>query len=240
MSDETPVIVVTVAAPVEAVWDAMRDKEKIKHWHGWEFDGLDAEIDLIYFTAFTEDSGTHTLEIQGGDRFVVEPHEGGSRITLTRAPHADDPEWDAYYDDITEGWITFIQQLRFALERHPGEPRRTLFYAGAGDRSTGPAELLGLTAAVGSAYEADLCGEAATGRVWFRSDNQVGVSVDQWGDGLLVLSHVGATEKKPNGAAMAVLTLYGVDDAARESIDKRWSDWWSPRYPSTEEPPPAE
>ncbi|TCM45224.1 SRPBCC domain-containing protein [Kribbella sp. VKM Ac-2568] len=237
MSDETPVIVVTVAAPVEAVWDALRDKEKIRHWHGWEYEGLDAEIDLIFFTGYTEDAGeseSRMLEIHGGDRFVVEPAEGGSRITLTRAPHGDDPEWDAYYDDITEGWITFVQQLRFALERHPGEPRRTLFYSGAGDRSTGPAEQLGITAAVGSEYEVDLVGERATGRVWFRSDNQVGLTVDQWGDGLLVLSHVGAGEKKPNGAAMAVLTFYGVDDAALAGTDKRWSDWWSLRYPSTE------
>ncbi len=59
MNEQTPQIVVTVAAPVEAVWDALRDKEKIRHWHGWEFDGpqggLEQEIDLIYFTDVTED-----------------------------------------------------------------------------------------------------------------------------------------------------------------------------------------
>lgn len=131
MSEETPVIVVTVAAPVEVVWDALRNKEKIRHWHGWEDPGLDAEIDLIYLTGFTEDEDAHTLNVQGGDRFVVEPHEGGSKITLTRAAHGDNPEWDAYYDDITEGWTTFMHQLAFALDRHPGEERRTLFYAGA-------------------------------------------------------------------------------------------------------------
>lgn len=91
--------------------------------------------------------------------------------------------------------------------------------------------MFGLTAQVGDEYSADLCGEAATGRVWFRSENQVGVTVDQWGDGLLVLSHVGVAEQKPNGAAMAVLTFYGVDDVAREAVGKRWTDWWSPRYP---------
>lgn len=231
MSEETPVIVVTVAAPVEAVWDALRNKEKIRHWHGWEDPGLDAEIDLIYLTGFTEDEDAHTLNVQGGDRFVVEPHEGGSKITLTRAAHGDNPEWDAYYDDITEGWTTFMHQFAFALDHHPGEERRTLFYAGAGDRSPSPAELLSLTAPVGAEYAADLCGEAATGRVWFRSENQVGVTVDRWGDGLLVLSHIGVTEQKPNGAAMAVLTFYGMDDAAREAVGKSWTAWWSPRYP---------
>ncbi|WBQ03732.1 SRPBCC family protein [Kribbella sp. CA-293567] len=236
MSEETPRIVVTVAAPVEAVWDALRNKEKIQHWHGWEYEGLDAEIDLIFFTAFTEDSETHTLVIQGHDQFTVEPHEGGSKVTLTRAPHGDDPEWDAYYDDITEGWITFVQQLRFALERHPDDARRTLFYAGAGDRSTGPAVQLGLDAAVGTAYEAEVVGEVLTGQVWFRSEHQVGLTVDQWGDGLLVLSYVGPSDQKPTGAAMAVLTLYGVSDADREAIDKRWQDWWAPRYPEQKSP----
>ncbi|MEV8373359.1 hypothetical protein AB0P21_11515 [Kribbella sp. NPDC056861] len=236
MSEGTPRIVVTVAAPVEAVWDALRNKEKIQHWHGWEYEGLDAEIDLIFFTAFTEDGEAHTLELQGGDVFAVEPWEGGSRITLTRAPHGDDPEWDAYYDDITEGWTTFIQQLRFALERHPGEARRTLFYSGAGDRSTGPASELGLDGAVGSAYEGEVVGELVTGQVFFRSENQVGLTVDQWGDGLLVLSHAGVSEQKPTGAAMAVLTFYGVGDEVRAGVDARWQAWWSPRYPEQKLP----
>jgi uncharacterized protein YndB with AHSA1/START domain len=214
----TPRIVVTVAAPVEAVWDALRDKEKIRHWHGWEYDGLDAEIDLIFFTAYTEDAGAHVLEIQGGDHFELEPVEGGTRITLTGAPHSDDPEWDAYYDDITEGWITFLHQLKFALERHPDEPRRTLFYTGT---SPAPIDEVGEP---GTAYEIELYGETLQGQVWFRSDHQLGLTVDGWGDGLLVVSHVGPSEKKPEGASMAVLTFYG--DVPLQAIDERWRSHW--------------
>jgi uncharacterized protein YndB with AHSA1/START domain len=235
--EQRPRIEVTVAAPVKVVWDALRDKEKIRHWHGWEYEGteggLDQEIDQIYFTGFTEDAAARTLELEGGDRFVVEPVEGGSRITLTRAAYGDNPEWDAYYDDITEGWITFVHQLRFALEHHPDEPRRTLFYSGEGDN--GPAQLLGIPELPsGTQYTRELVGEPASGRVWFRSEHQVGLTVDGWGDGLLVLSHVAPSEQKPKGAAMAVLTLYDVDDAARDAIDKRWRDWWSPRFESTD------
>jgi hypothetical protein len=98
---------------------------------------------------------------------------------------------------------------------------------------------LGLGAAVGSTYQAELVGEAVTGQVWFRSEHQVGLTVDQWGDGLLVLSHVDASGKKPNGAAMAVLSFYDVSDGEREVIDQRWQDWWSPRYPATGEQPPS-
>ena len=64
MSEETPRIVVTVAAPAEAVWDALRNKDKIRHWHGWEYEGtqggLEEEIDLIYFTK-VDDSQVGTL-----------------------------------------------------------------------------------------------------------------------------------------------------------------------------------
>jgi uncharacterized protein YndB with AHSA1/START domain len=227
-------IVVVVAAPVEAVWEALRDKEKIRHWHGWEDPQLDAEIDLIYFNDGSVEDG-YTLTTPNGDRFVVEPWEGGSKVTLTRAAYGADPDWDAYYDDITEGWITFLHQLRFALERHPGEERRTLFYSGAGDRSTGPAEQLGLDAAVGSAYAAEVAGEPVSGSVWFRSEHQIGLTVDQWGDGLLVLSFIPPGEAKPTGSAMAVLSLYGLGDNERERLGARWQDWWSTRYPTPPE-----
>lgn len=232
MSEDRPRIVVTVAAPVEAVWDAMRNKDKIRHWHGWEYEGteggagLEEEIDLIYFTSVTADEESRVLTLGNGDEFVVEPVAGGSRITLTRAAYGANPEWDAYYDDVTEGWITFLQQLRFALEYHPGEARRTLFYSGDGARS--PIAELGIDVPpAGTPYELDLIGEQAKGQVWFTSEHQVGLTVDGWGNGLLVLSHVPPSEKKPDGASMAVLTLYG----DREPVDQRWKPWWEARYP---------
>lgn len=239
MSEETPRIVVTVAAPVEAVWDALRDKEKIRHWHGWEYEGgpesgseggLDQEIDVIYFTGVTADAESRTLTLGDGDNFVVEPVEGGSRITLTRAPYGANPDWDAYYDEVTEGWITFLQQLRFALEQHPGEERKTLFYSGVGDRPV--TDALGINVPpAGTPYDVDLIGEQAKGQVWFTSEHQLGLTVDGWGDGLLILSHIPPSENKPEGAAMAILTLYGVDDAQRATVDNRWRRWWTSHYP---------
>lgn len=223
-------IVVTVAAPVEAVWDALRDKEKIRHWHGWEYEGpeggLEQEIDLIYFTQTAED-GT-TLRLGNGDEFVVEAHEGGSRITLTRAPMGADPEWDAYYDDVTEGWITFLHQLRFAVERQPGATRRTLFFSGTGPVSP-LTELHIPEQPAGTAYELDLVGQQVKGEVWYRSEHQVGLTVDAWGNGLLVLSHVPPGDRKPEGASMAILSLYG--DTDQNELETHWRTWWRERYP---------
>ncbi|MFB6719323.1 SRPBCC domain-containing protein [Kribbella sp. NPDC056345] len=221
-------IVVTVAAPVDAVWDALRDKEKIRHWHGWEFEGpqggLEQEIDLIYFTEVAE-AGT-TLTIGNGDVFAVEPVEGGSRITLTRAPKGTNPDWDQYYDDVTEGWITFLHQLQFALERHPGEPRRTLFYSGTGP--VNPITELGLPAA-----EVDLPDGRTKASPFYTSEHQTGVAVDAWGNGLLVLSHIPPGDLHPEGATMAILSLYGEVD--RDELDSRWKAWWSERYPKSVE-----
>ncbi|MEU4195105.1 hypothetical protein AB0E69_24610 [Kribbella sp. NPDC026611] len=214
-------IVVTVAAPVEAVWDALRDREKIRHWHGWEYEGgLEQEIDLIYFTDVTED-GT-TLTLGNGDTFVVEPAGGGSKITLTRAPIGTNPEWDAYYDDITEGWITFLHQLVFFIERHPGDERHTLFYSGTG--ALNPITELGLPADT-----VDLIGEPVKTEVWYTSEHQLGVTVDAWGNGLLVLSHLPPSDAKPEGASMAILSVYGSTDL--DELAARWQTWWDERYP---------
>lgn len=233
MSEQRAQIVVTVAAPVEAVWDAMRDKDKIRHWHGWEYEGgqgggLEEEIDLIYFTEVTADADGRILTIGNGDQFVVEPVEGGSRITLTRAAYGANPEWDAYYDDVTEGWITFLQQLRFGIENHSGDARRTLFYSGTGALS--PIVELGVDLQpAGKPYDLELIGEQAKGQVWFTSEHQIGLTVDGWGNGLLVLSHIPPSDKKPDGGSMAILSLYG--DVDREAVDARWKAWWEERYP---------
>jgi hypothetical protein len=48
------------------------------------------------------------------------------------------------YDPVVEGWITFVQ-LRLALERHPGEERRTIYIEGGV-----PLETAGLKAATTS------------------------------------------------------------------------------------------
>jgi len=225
MSDETPRIEVTIAAPVDAVWDALRDKDKIRHWHGWEFAGLDDEIDLIYFKHMTEDAEARTLGVQDGDLIRLEPDGEGTRVTLTRAPHGADPDWDAYYDDITEGWITFLHQLRFAVERQPGVPRRTVFLNGHNKSGRSLADDLGLGGA-----RVTLVGAEADAEVWYRSDHQLGVALNIWGDGLLVVASSGPTEAKPDGTAMAILSTYGLDDSTMDSLTARWQAWWTQRY----------
>jgi hypothetical protein len=234
MTDSTPRIEVTIAAPVDTVWNALRDKEIIRHWHGWEYEGLAEEIDLIYFTEVKENADARELGMEAGDLVRLEAVDGGTRVTLTRPPRGTNPDWDAYYTDITEGWITFIHQLRFAIERQAGAPRRTLFFAGSNESGRSVVDELGLPA--GPTIDAALLGEHVKGEVWFRSEHQLGITVDAWGDGLLVVSAIGPTDDKPEGAALAVLSTYGLDDDRLAELNDRWSPWWAERFPANEYP----
>jgi hypothetical protein len=118
MSDDArPRVEVAIMTPVNVVRDALRSKDKICQGMGWDYDGLDGEIDLIFFTNTVEDVSAHTLRLHGGDEFRLEPHGEGTPVTLIRAADGDTPDRDAYYDDVTEGRITFLQQLKFRLTR---------------------------------------------------------------------------------------------------------------------------
>jgi hypothetical protein len=51
--------------------------------------------------------------------------------------------------------------------------------------------------------------------------------VDGYGDGLIV---VAARDSAP-GRGMAIVTTYGLDDAAFEQVRARWRAWWEAAYP---------
>lgn len=144
-------------------------------------------------------------------------------MTLTRAPLGNDPRWDEWYDDINEGWTTFLQQLKFGLEAHPGQERRTVFLDASGPDQPDPTALL---------RGGDV---PASAREWFRSEHQTGVVLDQLGPGLVV---VGVKPVRPGsaGGAMAIVTAYEMDDADWAAARERWVAWWRGHYPGAAEP----
>lgn len=216
----------TLPAQPDQVWRHLREPALISRWFGWEYEGLGHEIDVIFLQEVTVDDRRHVLDfgdgVESGDRFELEDLGVETLLRITRgAP-------DEGYDDITEGWITFLNQLRFALENHSGDPRHTLFYSGTGALSP-MAELRIEARPAGTPYELDLIGQPVKGQVWYTSEHQLGLTVDAWGNGLLVLSHIPPGEQKPDGATMAILSVYG--DVDRDALDARWRAWWEPRYP---------
>ncbi|MGE0180427.1 MAG: SRPBCC domain-containing protein [Sphingomonas sp.] len=233
----------TIAAPADAVWDALKDPTKIYNWHGWDDPSLKDEVEFIYVKYGRHDDAAKILRFEGmGDRFEVEARGEGSVLRVIRAVPAD-AEWQDVYEDMVEGWISFVEQLRFGIERHDLGPRRTLYLNGrAKPGGAAPIAALGLGGLRdhrdGAPVTLDLAtGEHVEGLVWHRSGWQVGLTVPQWGDGLLIATDKSVTDKAPHGRGMVILTTYGMSDADFSTLEARWRGWWSERY---EEAPPME
>jgi hypothetical protein len=62
--------------------------------------------------------------------------------------------------------------------------------------------------------------------VWARGERQLVLTVDGWGDGLLVLAEQPVTPHRPNGGAMVLLTTYGQGADEFEALTARWTAWW--------------
>ena len=221
---------VTIAAPIETVWRALRDRDDLRRWHGWEAEELDEEIELIYFSeAREEDRDSPERRLVCGANVFELSTRGPStvvRVVMTEPPESD--AWHGWYEDIRHGWHTFVEQLRFFVERHRGQDRRTVLLSGT---PLDPAQpelpaLLGLagTGAAGEPYTASLpTGEDVTGTVWFRSEFQTAVTVDSWNDGLLVVTE----RRMPAGA---ILSTYGLDAEAFAALEERWQGWWGKHF----------
>ncbi|GLS00323.1 hypothetical protein GCM10007859_03270 [Brevundimonas denitrificans] len=224
---------VTVPAPAHAVWAALRDPQKIKDWFGWDADTLKDEIDFIFVTHAEADEARRTVTFVGvNDRYEVEAT--GATTSLVRvvrsAPAGD---WSDVFDGMIEGWISFTWQLAFAFARHPGQTRRTLFFSGPPRADRLARSLLGLDAAPapGERWAMPLGpDDGASGEVWFLARHQTGVTVDAWGDGLLVVVDQPPTGKNPRGTTMMTLTTYGLGEAALAELQTRWQGWWDERF----------
>jgi uncharacterized protein YndB with AHSA1/START domain len=126
MSD--PVILeVVVAAPADVVWRALREPGEIRRWFGWDYDGLDEEIRFIFAEESTADDEARVLDGGPGGTIALEAQGDRTVVRVSRAAT------EGAYDEVNEGWITFVQQLRFYLERHRGRDRRTVHIATGGE-----------------------------------------------------------------------------------------------------------
>jgi hypothetical protein len=250
MSDRV-LVEVLVAAPIETVWKALREKDEIRRWFGWEYAGFEDELTWIFESGQTVTVEGRVIQLTGmNDRFVLEP--SGDRATVLRvirsAPAAG-PEgkgWEGIYDDTIEGWTSFVQMLRLLLERHAGEDRRTLYFSGRSRAADAPKppEAVGLDAIaslpIGARYSLTLAtGEAISGDVWFRSENQVGLTVDSYGNGLLVVARRPITAKSPHGGGTTLISAYGMSDAALADVRAKWTAWWHANYDVQEIQPEA-
>jgi hypothetical protein len=232
---------VVINADAPQVWTMLREPAKVAQWHGWGADELAAEINEIYFHKDVAEAPDHTsLTTHGGDVFDLKPVPGGTLVSVTRAALDHNSEWAAWDEDITQGWLTFLQQLRFELERHPHGKRHTLFYEFPGGKSSA-IEKLGLSGvpAPGEPYELTLgTGEEISGKVWYRTNHQVGLTVHSYaehGDGLLVVADQPVIEDvRPEGGSLVIVSTYDLGAHQLEAINSHWDGWRAENYPTSD------
>ena len=75
-----------------------------------------------------------------------------------------------------------------------------------------------------------MTGEALAGVVRFRTEHQVGVSVDAWGPGLLVLAGRPGSPKSPHGGGFALLTTFGASDDGLARLTQAWTAAWGAAF----------
>lgn len=228
---------VTIAAPANAVWDALGDPEKIYNWFGWEAESLKEEIDYIFYKYGRRDEATKTLRFEGTeDRFELIDQGGTTLLRVVRGV-PDGESWDDVYEDMNEGWISFVQQLRLAAENHGVGPRRTIYLSGSG---AVPSDALGLAGLLDTPPGAPLSATLATGDriegiVWHRTPWQFGLTVPQWGNGLLIVTDKSKTVESPVGRGMVILTTYDLSEAEFDTLETRWKAWWNASFAEAQE-----
>ena len=228
---------ILVAAPIETVRRTICEPAEVARWFGWDYPNMLPDIEMMWKDN-TLDSTGRVLSSEGmPDRLTLEPAGNQTIVRVIRSAPAENAGWQGIYDDMVEGWLTFMQQLKFALERHAGADRRTLFLNGRakGPGTPHPVDALGLSplwvVAVDERYRTTTAaGDVLEGTVYFRSSYQLGLTVDGFGDGLLICTVRPRTGKSQHGGGTILITTYGMDDAAFLSLRDRWSRWWSGVY----------
>jgi quercetin dioxygenase-like cupin family protein len=224
------VVEILVAAPIESVWKALREPAEICRWFAWNAPKLAEEVEMMFVQGVKANEAEHVLYADGlPDRFKLEACGAHTIVRVIRSAPVTDASWQGIYDESTEGWLTFLHQLRFALEASSGADRRTLFFNGraraAGTRF--PADA-GSRAARGGAgrpalHRDDRDRRRDQGTIWHRGPYQLGLTADVLGDGLIVVNDRPRTAKSHHGGGTVCITTYGVADAAFVRLRDRWT-----------------
>jgi hypothetical protein len=194
---------VSLTAGRDEAWDAVTQPPVLHQWFGWDYAGLDAEIQQIFVTEATlmapEQMGWADgsyLEVTGDDdRSVVR--------AVREGPPTGDPDG---YDAIEEGWRAFLIQLRFYVQHRPAGARRTIYLSG----ETTPRQATSLS-----------------DTEWTEVGHRIAWTVDGDGDLVVVSCHIPLTEKSA-AATQITISTYGLDDAEFAARRRDWAKRWAP------------
>jgi hypothetical protein len=201
---------VTIDAPPDAVWRAVSDPAELRRWFGWDYPGLEEEIQFIFLGDNTQHA-PQRLEFEGMGSLDIVPDGSRSVVRMVWAGGLADARWDDIYDGMEEGWRTFFHQLKYYLERRAGQDRRTLYLTGT---ALAPAVVAALDAAV-------------PGAPWQESRHQRAV-VPAGADGIELVSILSPRPLQSDEPAKVAVTVttYGLDDAAFDALRSAWESRW--------------
>lgn len=242
MTDPKPnvLVEVTISAPIDTVWTAVRDPEQINEWFGWESETLADEIAMIFGSPVIVDEQSHTLKFGEWEGIAdgFELIERGTETVLRVVRFGATPDnWDDVYSDVREGWTTFAHQLRLWIERHHGQQRRTVYLSDP----TPPgapvlSEALGLKAhwdaEPGSTHRVEFPTQSEEVSPAYRTGFQLALHVPGWGGGLLVVTDMPADAKRPARGSL-LITTFGMQEQAASEFAQHWTQWWQARHPPT-------
>jgi uncharacterized protein YndB with AHSA1/START domain len=207
MTDEHVLKPYDVEVPLPAgrdeVWDALTQPPVLHQWFGWDYDGLDAEIQQIFVDEATL-MAPERMAWADGSYLEVTGDDDRSVVRAVREPEA--PHERDRYDAIEEGWRAFLTQLRFYIDRRPAGARRTVYLTG----ETTPRQALGLVDAE-----------------WTPVGHRMAWTVDADGHLVVVGSHVPLTEQVAARTEITIST-YGLDDDAFAACRDDWVKRWAP------------
>jgi hypothetical protein len=196
-------IEVSVATGRDEVWDAVTQPPVLHQWFGWDYDGLDAEIQQIFVDEATLLAPERMGWADGSYLEVIGDDDGSTVRAVREGPAPADPD---AYDAVEQGWRAFLAQLRFFLDERPKGIRRTIYLTG---ETTGR-QLLALV-----------------DRDWTGLGPRMAHTVDPDGDLVVVGGHLRLDAAEAAWAEVIVST-YGLDDATFAMHRDSWARRWAP------------
>jgi uncharacterized protein YndB with AHSA1/START domain len=112
-------------APPATVWQHLREPELLRQWFGWHGPEFEDEIAGLSggFSAVEREGRSVAI---GDHRMVLQEVDPGTELRVSRVGESDE-----HGIEIDEGWVTFIEQLRYVITVQPAGARHTLMVPGA-------------------------------------------------------------------------------------------------------------
>lgn len=192
---------VPIRAGRDEVWKAVTQPSVLLRWFGWDYQGLEAEIQQIFVDQAAR-LDAHRMGWADGSYLEVSGDKQNSTVRAIReGPAADTDRFDA----IEEGWKAFLAQLRFLLEHRPTGQRRTIYLTGD---ATGR-ETLALV-------EAE----------WERVGSRVAWVVDP-DDHLVVAAGKAPFTRRSATATQVIVSTYGLAEEEFATCRDEWAKRWT-------------